>query len=174
MLRRSRRLKTAMLISAFAAMGPLHHRGARAQEPTPAPCLNAPPPRYQPAYTLPVDPVELEHRGRRKKTAGAVLMGVGTALSVVGAGFALDGALHAQCSGHEEHAVCTPSLATSELQLGTMGLLLGQVMTVVGIPIYIVGGRQVAAARRLLGELAFQPLLGGGGAGGLARVNVRF
>jgi hypothetical protein len=122
---------------------------ARAQEAVPAAPmpLYRPPPRY-----LVVDPVELEERGHRKKVAGAVLMGIGIGLTAIGVGLAIDGALHVQCTGHEEHAVCTPSFAASELQLGSVGAVVGQILTLVGIPVYIVGGRQVASARRLMGQ----------------------
>ncbi len=161
----------ALLALLVALLDAVAATPARAQEATvqPPPVYDyAPPPRY----ASPVDPVELEHRGRKKKVAGAVLIGLGTALSVAGFGFAVDGALHAQCSGHEEHAVCTPSFATTELQLGPTAVLLGQVMTVVGIPVYVVGGRKVARARRLSGQLGLQPVVGGA-AGALASFSVR-
>ncbi len=168
-------LQTMMLMAALLSFGSYDPRSARAQESPPA-SLTVPTPLYQapPGYLAPIDPAELEHRGRRKKVIGAVLMGVGIGMSALGIGLALDGALHAQCSGHEEHAVCEPSFAESELQLGPTALVLGQIMTLVGIPIYIVGGRQVAAARRLSGQLAFQPLVGSMGSGGFAHLDVRF
>ena len=142
MTRPARALLTMTLLLALAPR-------AQAQEAVPsAPMpLYRPPPRY-----LVVDPVELEERGHHKKVAGAVLMGIGVGLSVLGVGLAIDGALHVQCSGHEEHAVCTPSFAASELQLGTVSVVVGQILTLVGIPVYVVGGRQVASARRLMGQ----------------------
>jgi hypothetical protein len=145
-----------------------------------APPYELPPPTaLPPSYALPprplstVDPVELEERGHRKKVIGAVLMGVGAGLSVIGLGFAVEGGLHAHCSGHEEHATCTPSAATSELQLGSLGLAAGTVMSLVGIPVYVAGGAQVAKARRLA-ALTVQPLVSSAGGGAIARVAVRF
>lgn len=126
------------------------------------------------AYASPLDPQELERRGHSKKVAGAVLMGLGLGLTAVGLGLALDGALHVHCTGHEEHAVCEPSSAASELQLGETGAALGQIMTVVGIPIYVVGAKQVADGRRLSGQLAFQPLVGAHNAGAVVRLALRF
>jgi hypothetical protein len=152
--RRSGPLEIMMLLTALASIASYPER-ARAQEP--------PPPS-----------LELEQRGHRKKVIGAVLMGVGIGLSAVGIGLALDGAMHAECSGHEEHAVCKPSFATSELDAGTTSLLFGQVLTIVGIPVYIVGGRQVATARRLSGQLAFVPLAGAAGSGAVAQASLRF
>jgi hypothetical protein len=135
--------------------------------PAPAPYYVPPPPR------LTIDPVELEQRGHRKKVAGAVLMGLGVGLTAVGIGFGIHGALHAECHGHEEHATCTPSAATTEMQLGTTGAVVGTVMAIAGIPVYIVGGAQVAKARRL-SALSLQPLVSSAGAGAVARAEVRF
>jgi hypothetical protein len=126
------------------------------------------------AYASPPDPQALEQRGHRKKVAGAVLMGLGLGLTAVGLGLALDGALHVHCTGHEEHAVCEPSSAASELQLGETGAAFGQLMTVVGIPIYVVGAKQVADGRRLSGQLALQPLASPSGVGVVARLALRF
>jgi hypothetical protein len=170
-------LRAIALLAALSSMPSLPGRAHAQEAPLPPPTVYLPPPPvyYAPSPSvLPVDPVELEQRGHRKKVAGAILMGVGAVLSVVGAGFAIDGALHAECSGHEEHAVCKPSSATAEVEGGSTALLLGQVMTVVGVPVYIVGGRQVARARRLSAQLALQPLVGGAQAGAIARVDLRF
>ena len=133
----------------------------------------APPPQYYaPARPLTVvDPAELEARGHHKKLVGALLMGIGAGLTVVGLGFAIDGAAHAHCSGHEEHATCTDSAATTEAQLGSLAAAGGTVMALVGIPVYVVGGAQVAKARRLA-ALTVQPLVSSAGAG--ARVSWRF
>ena len=126
------------------------------------------------AGASPFDPLELERRGHAKKVAGAVLMGVGLGLTAIGLGLALDGALHVQCSGHEEHAVCTPSSAASELQLGETGAALGQIMTIVGIPLFVVGAKQVDDAHRLSGQLALRPMLGPTSAGVAAQLVLRF
>ena len=101
-------------------------------------------------------------------------MGLGAGLTALGIGLAIDGALHAECSGHEEHAVCKPSFATSELDGGTGAILLGQVLTIVGIPVYIVGGRQVAQARRFSAQLSVEPLVSRAGTGALGRAVFRF
>jgi hypothetical protein len=122
---------------------------------------------------LQVDAAELEHRGRSKKVAGAVLMGLGFGLAAIGIGVALDGALHAQCSGHEEHAVCVPSAATTEMDLGTTTAVVGTLMGLVGIPVYVVGSVQVAKARRL-SAVTLQPLVSSTGAGAMAGVRLRF
>jgi hypothetical protein len=118
---------------------------ASAQQAAPQPYYYYAPPRPQ----LIVNPAELEQRGHRKKVIGAVLIGIGVGLSAIGIGFAIDGAMHAQCSGHEEHAVCTPSSATSRMELGSTAAVVGGVLAIVGTPIYIVGGVQVSRARRL-------------------------
>jgi hypothetical protein len=170
----------ALLFALFASVSATK---ARAQE-APVP----PPPAYPPAAYPPapagddgqppnasqVDPAELEQRGQDKKTLGVILMGVGAGLAVIGTGFAVDGALNMECSGHEEHAVCKPSPAKSEFEMGSAAALLGVVMAVVGIPVYIVGARQVAKARRLSGQLAVQPLVGSTGGGAIAQVGFRF
>jgi hypothetical protein len=133
------------------------------------------PPAYAPApYAIQVDPAELERRGRTKKVVGAVFMGLGTALSIVGIGLTIDGGLHAECHGHEEHATCKPSPALTEFDAGAGALFVGQVLTIVGIPVYIVGGRQVARARRLAGQVSLQPLVGSAGAGAAAQLRFRF
>jgi hypothetical protein len=175
-------LKRLLLIGALVSCCV---RGARAQEggveppppPPPPPSyyyVPAPAPYYVPAPArLTIDPVELEQRGQRKRVAGAVLMGLGFGLTVVGLGFGIDGALHAECHGHEEHATCTPSAATTEAQLGTAGAVLGTVMGIAGIPVYIVGSAQVAKARRLT-ALSVQPLISSAGAGAVAHAEVRF
>jgi hypothetical protein len=140
--------------------------------------LYAPPaaPDYVPAppYAPPLDPVELEHRGKRKKIIGGLLIGVGTALSIAGAVLFIDGAWDSRCSGHEEHIHCAPSPGDGEAQFGVGALLVGQIMTLVGIPVYVVGGRQMAKARRLAARVALQPLVGSGGSGAVARVGLRF
>ena len=152
-------------------------RSVTAQEVEPAPpqyYAPAPPQYYAPAPPLAVvDPAELEARGHHKKLVGALLMGIGAGLTVVGLGFAIDGAAHSHCSGHEEHATCTPSAATTEAELGDLAAAAGTIMAIAGIPVYVVGGAQVAKARRLA-ALSVQPLLSNGGGGAVARVSLRF
>ena len=153
------------------------------EAPSPPPQLDAPsPPQYNAAplrpWLPPVDSraAELAGRGHRKKVAGAVLMGVGAGLSVLGIALALDVAVNRQisCAGHEEHAVCTPSPALTELNSGYVAVSVGQLMMLVGIPVYVVGSVQAAKARRWSGQLALQPLFGHAGAGALAAYHLRF
>jgi hypothetical protein len=112
----------------------------------------APPGYYYPApYAAPIDTGDLERRGRAKKIAGAVLLGVGAGLSAIGIGLAVDGALHVarQCaSPGGAFYPCRSSGAEVEAQ--------------------------VERAHRLSGRLAFQPLLGPAGSGGAAHLHMTF
>jgi hypothetical protein len=137
--------------------------------PAPAPATSdAPAPRSQR-----VDPAELEERGQEKKTLGVVLMVAGAALAVIGTGVMFDGAAHADCSGHEEHAVCKSSAGMGEFEMGAAAGLVGVVMAIVGIPVFVSGSMQVAKARRMTG-LTLQPLVGNAGPGAIAQIGFRF
>lgn len=137
----------------------------------PAPPYVAPPP-----YATPIDAAELERRGQHKRVAGGVLMGLGAALTILGMALAIDVAANRQisCSGHEEHATCTPSPALTELQSGYVAAVGGQLLLLAGIPVYVVGSVQVARARRLAPQLAVQPLVSSAGGGAVASAGFRF
>jgi hypothetical protein len=154
---------------------------ARAQE---EPAATAPEydPRVQPyvaapPYLLPVDVAELERRGQEKKIAGAVMMILGGALNIVAIGLTIDvlankPPLH--CTGHEEHIMCDPSPADTELNVTYAAAVTGQLLLLAGIPVYVVGSVQVARARRLSTQWAVQPLVSRAGAGAVATVGFRF
>ena len=141
---------------------------ARAQEeaapeplpPPPPPVVTMTPP-LPPPYISTLSGHELVRRGHRKKVAGGVLMGIGSAMLAGGMVLvAIDSASH-HPGGPLEPA-------------GQILGLVGAPLILAGIPTYIVGGYQMDKGRRLqLSGFAAAPTFSSGGVDGGA-VSARF
>jgi hypothetical protein len=108
-------------------------------------------------------PAELITRGRRARTAGGVLIGIGAGIMAAGVVMSLVDV--------ESHRETGPAwLAAEILALG------GAPLVAAGVPPYIVGDYLMAKGQRLqLSGVAAAPLVGPGGVAGLAaRASFRF
>ena len=101
-------------------------------------------------------------------------MVVGAVATVGGIAMSLDALINdsIHCSGHEEHATCTGT-GVSELGAGELMLAGGQLAMLAGIPVYVVGRVQSENARRPIGHVGLQPLVGASGAGVMASAHIR-
>jgi hypothetical protein len=136
-------------------------RIVQAQELTPPPPIAPPGYCYSPLppCPAPVDADDRERRGRSKKIAGAIMLGVGAALSVAGIG------LLATSRSYNE---------STHIPLGGTALLVGQLSSIAGIPVYVVGAAQVDRARRWRGQWTVTPLSSSAGSGVVAQVGFPF
>ena len=109
-----------------------------------------PPPATQPYYLPRLEqPSELERRGRSKKLAGSLLMGLGAAVILGGAGlfgWGLDG-----CRDLESQRNC---IDNPTMIGGAAAVLVGLGLFIAGIPVYAVGVRQIRKAKRLSAQFA--------------------
>src|SRR5262245_43563917 len=111
----------------------------------PPPCCNypttqivpAPPPVYA-NFPSPAD--DLERRGRSKKIAGGLMIGLGAA-ALVGGSIALGFV-------HDASFLLTDSQQTNLLVGGSIAALAGGLTLLAGIPVAIIGAHQVNKARR--------------------------
>jgi hypothetical protein len=113
---------------------------AIAQQPPP---FAQPPPQYY--YYVPgPTPAQidgLEHVGRRHRRVGAILLGAGAGIALVGSGLLIGGAWDDHCDGH--HSCGTDALSFA----GATTTLIGLGAMIPGIVFYIRGGGEVARAR---------------------------
>jgi hypothetical protein len=148
---------------------------ARAAEPEPPPIVTTPPP-WLPYYAVPGPSPEqiqaLEQSGRHKKRTGAILMGAGGTVALVGTSLLIAGAW-------EDHGGCGwrgdgryrdgryHDRACSDTALSIAGVttsLLGLGALVPGVILYASGAGDVDRARRLkrtyFGPLSLHPTIG--------------
>lgn len=139
---------------------------AGAQEPQPparppatVPQLRPPPPQWAPCCAAPVPSLAeidaLEQAGRRHKRVGAILLGTGGGIALVGVGLAIGGAWDEHECGwyddydyryyHHHHGCGASALSIA----GATTTLLGIGVIIPGIVEYVSGGGEVARARHL-------------------------
>jgi hypothetical protein len=102
-------------------------------------------------------------RAHREKVAGAALIGVGSALALVGQIFFIEAAVtpfasHAHCGP----AGCGPPplLEPTEAMFGSVFVGVGGAILLTGIPLYVVGGVHMRRAERSRPTLTLAPQLG--------------
>jgi hypothetical protein len=109
-----------------------------------------PPPATQPYFVPRLEqPSELERRGRSKKLAGSLLMGLGAAVILGGAG--VFGWGLNSCQDFESQRTCIDNPA---MVGGAAAVLVGLGSFIAGIPVYAVGVRQIRKAKRLSAQFA--------------------
>jgi hypothetical protein len=160
-------------------------------QPQPAPDLSqpAPPPGYYvppqppPGYVFVSPPAAqlaaLEAAGRHKKLAGAILMGSGAGLVLIGSALWIAGAWsqddacvqanRANTFPNGDHGCENGALVAA----GAGTALFGTAVLITGVPVYIIGGSQIARAYQLRRTVWIAPAArpvssGHGGLGGLA------
>jgi hypothetical protein len=136
--------------------------------PPPVPEVTAPPP-WAPYYIAPgPSPAQidgLEQRGRRNKRTGAILMGTGGGIALIGTGLLIAGAESDSCDHHDDFFHHHHDCSDSALSLaGATTTLLGLAALIPGVVIYVDGGRDMAKARNLRrlywGSASLRPTLG--------------
>lgn len=134
------------------------------------------PPPWVPYYVVPgPSPAQidaLEQAGRRRKRAGAILLGTGGAIAIVGTGLLIGGAWDDQgsCDWHTDHHHQHHHCGDSALSIaGATTTLVGLGAMIPGIVSYVSGGSDVARARRMRGyywgSVSLAPTLHPDGAG---------
>jgi hypothetical protein len=99
---------------------------------------------------------ELMQRGRRKKLAGALLMGIGGGVLLTGTALVAWTYSANECGQFANTRNC---LNLPAFQAGALAMAVGFGALVVGIPIYVVGNAQVHRAQRMTFSLL--PAAGG-------------